>query len=78
MTMSLTLVNTSNWDKEDYVVTDKEGNTAVLKPGDTYMVYPSEGLPTISAVPKKKDETPFMMNGKQMWPVVSVGFEGTK
>ena len=73
--MSLTLVNTSNWDGEDYLVTDKHGGIVVLKPGEQHIVYPSVELPTISAVPKKLNEIPFQMNGRQMTPEVSVGFK---
>ena len=75
MTMSLTLVNTSNWDNENYEVTDKYGNSVTIKPGESIVLYPDEAMPEIRAVPLKKDEKPFEMNGKQMMPRVYIGFE---
>ena len=77
MTMSLTLVNTSNWDNEDYEVTDRHGDVTIIKPGESVIVYPSEDEPTVKAIPYHDNKEPFHMNGKQVWPVVSVGFKGS-
>ena len=69
MTMSLTLVNTSNWEHEEYVI---EGgkiayiangqlvDTVRLKPGEKVVIYPDKEPGTamrITAI--QEDETPF-------------------
>ena len=76
--MSLTLVNTSNWDNEDYLVEHDSiypGKETVIKPGETVVVYPWKDGDPVKVTPKKEDETPFKMNGQQMIPKVDVGFE---
>ena len=78
MTMSLTLVNTSNWDNEDYLVEHasiySEGKQ-VIKPGETVVVYPHKDMDPVKVTPQKEGEAPFKMNGRQMVPKVDVGFE---
>lgn len=78
MTMSLTLVNTSNWDNEDYEIeyVDQFGNKGkgTIRPGEMVTICPSEKAPTVKAVPRHNQEVPFYMNGRQMFPRVDVSF----
>ena len=87
MTRSITIVNTSNWDGEDYEVEfDVFGSTEVgcwgkrrkftLKPGEYANIVP-QGSGKFTKVESKKPE-PFMVNGRQILPTVAVGFSGGK
>ena len=71
MTQSLTIVNTSNWDGEDYLINqDGYGPLAVtLKPGESEVVYPKEGYRlTVTPVTSLPAAEPFKMNGRHMMP----------
>ena len=86
MTRSLVFTNTSNWDGEDYRVTEdlggafcyKGGESCVevtLKPGEQVVVYPKNGQKFIFRPVGSKGIEPFVMNGRQMTPTASVSFE---
>ena len=90
MTRSVTIVNTSNWDNEDYIV-KKEGwdgseEEICLRPGESATFTPKDGKPVVLAesVPEGKEPIPFYRqaskNGKrddeQVWPCVEVTFGG--
>lgn len=69
MTMSLTLVNTSNWDGEEYIVKDANGGWAdgkraelvkTIKPGESMVVYPDkDGGTNYKVEAVQYDERPF-------------------
>ena len=74
MTMSLTLVNTSNWDGEDYQVTDENSEIHTIKPGEKVTFNPHKEV-NILVSPIKDKEIPFMMNGRRVTPQVNIGFK---
>ena len=70
MAMSLTLVNTSNWENEKYIVTDPKGgwdkNTGkpipqatTLKPGESMMIYPDKVGTGYAITAVQENEKPF-------------------
>ena len=81
MTRSVTIVNTSNWDGEDYLVRKAPGgswwrqNKAIpdsvvtLKPGESISLCPEVTDFEIRPTNSKKPE-PFRLNGDQVFPVV--------
>ena len=81
MTRSVTIVNMSNWDGEDYIIRErlKNSKTAVpvetrLKPGESKQVCPEYIDIEFEAVDSKEPEA-FRLNGQQVFPFVisSVG-----
>ena len=84
MTRSITIVNTSNWDGEDYEfeitkTTENTGekHTVSLKPGEKHILSPyayQETTIAVKATESKKPE-PFYLNGRQVLPDVAVGFK---
>lgn len=72
MTRSCTITNTSNWDAEDYIVTDTLGDVR-LKPGESYQINAYDEM-SIKIVPvQDADPAPFIDDeGKQYGPVVRV------
>ena len=77
MTRSVTIVNTSNCDGEDYIIRTRikgvvEGakwNARQLKPGESFVVYPDGFAIQFEAVDSRKPE-PFYLNGEQVFPRV--------
>ena len=77
MTRSLTVVNTSNWDGEEYLVKTrwKRGNPdagweeTVLKPGEMKAVFP-ESMDIEFVEQESKKPEPFYLNGYQVLPSV--------
>ena len=81
MTRSITIVNSSNWDGEDYLVRQRQAhpggdelndypwNEMTLKPGENITLCPEgtdfEFMPTDSKIPE-----PFNLNGEQVFPIV--------
>ena len=81
MTRSVTIVNTSNWDGEDYIIRERNKNnenaTPVetrIKPGESKQVSPDYIDIEFEAADSKEPE-PFELNGQQVFPFVisSVG-----
>ena len=81
MTRSVTIVNTSNWEHEDYIVrrrrSDFDGGTGLpddtrLQPGDVMQFTP--GRESISILPvEEQTPVPFRdADGNQDWPRVEV------
>ena len=77
MTRSVTIVNSSNWDGEDYAVKVGDGPKYFIEPGDKIMfcVYSKE-IP-ISIIPlQSKEPEPFKdKEGKQILPIVEVTWQ---
>lgn len=77
MTRSVTIVNTSSWDGEDYVIRTRikgvmEGakwDARQLKPGESFAAYPDHFDIQFEAVDSKTPE-PFHLNDKQVFPRV--------
>ena len=81
MTASVQIINTSNWDGEDVVITTNQGGNivnTVLKPGDGLDINKSYGNTTSLSADigfvDNPDSKPFYLNGKQVYPQVTVGF----
>ena len=89
MTRSLTIVNSSNWEHEDYEFSIPMNNptagpviykTVRLKPGE-YISYSPYTQTFIVTGEEKQDKAPvpFYVNGEgQVIPIVRVGFSGGK
>ena len=82
MTRSLRIVNTSNWDGEDFKVRMRpksllptEWSEVCLKPGEMTNCYSDWEL-QIEKI-ESKDPKPFYLNGKQVFPRIKtfVGYE---
>ncbi len=74
MTKSVTIVNTSNWDGEDVLVSTDSREATTLKPGEQLVIGDHEYKSLhVSDAPEDGSST-FLMNGKQVFPFVSVGF----
>ena len=94
MTMSLTIVNTSNWDGEDYIVTepataDSPARAKTIKPGERTVVSPRDDGTNefVITATVKEDKKPFVvpvmkkdgtMGTAQTWPEVIVKFREPK
>ena len=92
MTMSLTIVNTSNWQGEDYIVTepataDTPVRAKTIKPGERTVVTPGEGGSEYIVTAVRANEKPFVApmmkkNGTlgtgRTWPEVTVKFPEPK
>ena len=83
MTKSITVVNTSNWDGEDVELELTQGGTPTpsrlhnLQPGEKVQISLEGGNKDILVRSNSKEETkPFVLSGKQVYPQVSVGFNG--
>ena len=86
MTRSITIINTSNWDGEDYeLYMDYKHNPEgvapkkiVLKPGDSYSYNPATMAVGVEAVEREGGINPFRLNGKQVFPqfISYLGCEG--
>lgn len=89
MTASITIVNTSNWDGENFRITRKHGGEShVLKPGESTELHPEHGSDDpvdVQAQPEFDKETrPIYAPGvtgrtrhnEQVFPKVRVTFEG--
>lgn len=91
MTRSVTIVNTSNWDNEDYIITrkrtmDSDPETTTLKPGESLTISPGdkEVFGIEKSVPEGKEPKPFSApkvvgqrtKTVQLIPKVKVEFEG--
>ena len=87
MTRSITIVNTSNWDGEDYKVISKDNRpvehpmpdqVVILKPGDQTVIYPDTHNIVFEKLESKEPE-PFRQNGDQTFPevITFVGKQGT-
>ena len=87
MTRSMVFTNTSNWDGEDYVLREQNGEAVCfdkqgkpckewrLKPGETVVVYP-EGGEAYEFQPVEAEKVePFYMNGRQMFPQADGSFK---
>ena len=81
MTRSVTIVNTSNWDGEDYIVSERIKNypdakptKTKIKPGQSVRVSPDHNDIEFEAVDSKEPEA-FRLNGQQVFPFIisSVG-----
>lgn len=81
MTMSLTIVNTSNWDGESYII-----NGQRIKPGEFIVLHPGgDGTVDLPIEAIHEDEKPFYvpcvkegkLTYKQTWPEVTVTFRET-
>ena len=81
MTRSLMIVNTSNWEHEDYEVElqgwDGAKRKVLLKPSEYHVFTPGDGE-SIIGVRKVEEEkaVPYQLNGRQVLPEVHVGFSG--
>ena len=83
MTRSMMIVNTSNWEHEDYKVTIKTDDgkiqTVLLKPSEFYRYYPHDGEVMSVEKIEDKEAVPYYLNGDyQVLPEVHVGFGGGK
>lgn len=89
MTRSLTIVNSSNWEHEDYEFSIPITNptagpakykTVRLKPGEYIAYCPVTKTFTVSGEEKQDEKpVPFYVNGEgQVMPIVRVGFSGGK
>ena len=78
MTRSLNIVNTSNWDGEDYAV-HHDGTTTILKPTDTVTLHAYErcSVHPLAVVPcGPETPKPFVdEDGYQLLPQLTVRFE---
>ena len=87
MTRSVTIVNTSNWDGEDYIVrtrfrhpggdalNDHPWEEKTLTPGES-MTFSPEAREHEFRSTNSKDPEPFYLNDEQVFPVV-LSFVGT-
>lgn len=89
MTRSVTIVNTSNWDNEDYMVEklsfDNKREKIRLRPGEMVTFTPKNGedVRITESVPEGKEIEPIYRTatraGKrddgQVWPCVEVTFD---
>ena len=79
MTRSVTIVNTSNWDGEDWIVKERFNGNGIPGPWNETTIKPGESEPSmlgspnwevkIEAVNSKEPEA-FYLNGKQVFPQV--------
>ena len=78
MTRSLTIVNTSNWDGEDYDVLTRDG-WKTIKPGELVVAYPDnfedQDANSVHVRTCRIPSKPFCLNGTQVMPRVNVGFK---
>ena len=82
MTRSITIVNTSNWDGEDYLIDPQDGynKPMALKPGELCQVYPKENgeqQPVVTPVTPRGKPAPFALKGidsRQVVPRIEVAF----
>ena len=78
MTKSLTIINTSNWDGEDYAVvlenkTNNHTTCHILKPCDKVVVLPSQEIKATYSISKEEQSKPFKdEDGHQVLPYVDV------
>ena len=67
MTASITIVNTSNWDGENF----RLGGNRVLRPGDSVVIHPEHGSDNateLSLTPEFKDTKPIQAPGSDLDP----------
>ena len=72
MTRAITIVNTSNWDGEDYIIRTRQDhiwNEMTLKPGENITLCP-EWMDFELRPIDSKEPTPFVFNGEQVFPIV--------
>ena len=77
--MSLTLVNSSNHDNEDYAVII-DGKCKILKSTEMVHIYPNQKLQDIYTVSKSETDKPkpyYDKDGHQLLPHVEVVFKKT-
>ena len=83
MTRSITIVNTSNWDGEDYRIDPQDGynKPVTLKPGESCQVFPKadgEQQPKMDPVTPRGKPVPFDLKGinsRQVVPRIEVVFK---
>ena len=78
MTRSVTIVNTSNWEHEDFTFDFGEKHIPVtLKPGEQHTIHPYAPL-TIKAEPVEEHASrPFVFGKLQLFPDVDVALRST-
>ena len=76
MTRSVTIVNTSNWEHEDYIVHGYQGHYpdgTRLRPGEHVCFTPTDGMTITLEGVAEKNAVPFYdADGKQDWPRVEI------
>ena len=76
MTRSVTIVNTSNWEHEDYIVHGYEGHHpdgTRLRPGEKVTFTPTDGMAIRLEAVAEKNAVPFRdAEGNQDFPRVDV------